>query len=140
MSSAPQRVVLITGSRHAIRADFLDVIHGALLDLDIRNSDVFIHGAAKGVDSLAADYLKSSAPWPTVVSMHAQWEQHGRSAGPRRNVQMLCVIRAMSECGYQPFLIAFPGCESKGTRHMIRIWEQAGLATPLIFELPKDDQ
>jgi hypothetical protein len=136
------RAFCISGSRHATTNHFLNVIHGALCNLEIRNSDVFIHGAARGVDSLVGEYLQSAAPWPVAVPMHAQWERHGRGAGPRRNEQMLRIVTAMSKCGYRPFLLAFPRGKSPGTRQMIRIWENARLTKPLIFELPilQDDQ
>jgi YspA, cpYpsA-related SLOG family len=77
--------LLITGGRtytdYSAAASALDAIHAktpiALL----------IHGAARGADSTAAQWAKNrnvpQAPFP------ADWEKHGKAAGPIRNQQMI---------------------------------------------------
>ena len=63
-----------------------------------------IHGAAIGADSLAALWAKKvgkqGLPYP------ADWEKHGKSAGPIRNAKML-------REGKPDLVVAFPG--GKGT-------------------------
>jgi predicted Rossmann-fold nucleotide-binding protein len=83
-------------------------------------NDVLIHGAASGADKVAAAWAKSEGieclPFP------ADWYPNGRqggldrSAGPRRNQQML-------DEGRPDFVIAFPG--GSGTADMVRRAEAA---------------
>lgn len=47
-----------------------------------------IHGAAKGVDSLAAHIGKYTYHLP-ILSFPANWKRNGKGAGPIRNRQML---------------------------------------------------
>lgn len=56
------------------------------LDLEFPNM-VLVHGAAPGADSLAEKVAKAlgikTEPHP------AEWDKYGKSAGPRRNLEML---------------------------------------------------
>lgn len=103
--------VLIAGSRtitqearlHAV----LDRLHAETPFTEV------IAGGARGADRLAARWArKRNLP---LMEVHADWERHGRSAGYRRNTEML-------ERGPQ-LVVAFvdrPWRESKGTAHTIR--------------------
>lgn len=69
---------------------------------------VIIHGDARGADTLADTYARRhNIP---VLAFPADWKQHGRSAGPRRNKQMLIE-------GKPDLVVAFPG--TAGTANMI---------------------
>jgi hypothetical protein len=76
---------------------------------------VLIHGDAKGADSLADAWARyneiETDPFP------ADWEQHGKKAGPIRNRQMIA-------SGID-LLLAFPG--GKGTADMIAACKAAGV-------------
>ena len=77
--------------------------------------DTIIHGDARGADSLAAWWATfnkiKEVPFP------ADWEKHGKAAGPIRNREMLLQT--------QPDLIvAFPG--GKGTQDMINVSRKHG--------------
>lgn len=75
-----------------------------------------IHGAARGADSLAADYGRDcNIP---VTAFLAEWSRHGKSAGYVRNRRML-------EEGPAPLVIAFLG--GKGTAHMVKTEREAGV-------------
>jgi hypothetical protein len=78
---------------------------------------VLIHGGAKGADSLSG--LWATARQVNDVRVYkADWETHGRSAGPIRNQKMLTES--------QPHvIIAFEG--GKGTADMIRQGKKAGI-------------
>jgi len=99
--------VLVCGGRHYQNRYTLDQV----LD-DIHANyriDLVIHGAAKGADSLAADWAFSRGV--SVISCPADWEKHGKAAGSKRNVYMLT---------YEPDLVvAFSG--SKGTENMKKL-------------------
>jgi hypothetical protein len=74
-----------------------------------------IHGAAKGADSLAGHWARTFGIKETAVP--ADWDKHGKRAGPLRNEEML----KLKPDG----VVAFPG--GRGTEHMIRIATEAGL-------------
>jgi predicted Rossmann-fold nucleotide-binding protein len=77
---------------------------------------VLIHGGAPGADKLANDWAVSrSVP---VEVFPAAWSEHGHSAGPLRNAQML-------KDGKPTLVIAFPG--GKGTRDLVRRATHKGL-------------
>ena len=62
------------------------------------------------------------------VPMPAQWKTRGKSAGPDRNTEMLNVLLALRECGYDVEVLAFVLPSSRGTWDMVRKAQAAGLA------------
>lgn len=82
-----------------------------------------IHGAARGADRLAGIYGKSLGI--PVLSFPADWNKHGRAAGPIRNEQML------SE-GKPDIVFAFWDGKSIGTKHMIDISRKAGVRVKVV--------
>lgn len=102
--------VLVCGGR-----DFRDwqAVHAALDDL---GPTVLIEGGAAGADRLARCWaVEHGVP---VVTYAADWQAHGRSAGPRRNQFML-------EDGKPDLVLAFPG--GSGTADMCRRAKRAGI-------------
>lgn len=75
-----------------------------------------ITGGARGADFLAQRFALGCRIPHTVYP--AQWEMYGKSAGYRRNIQML-------EEGKPDLVVAFPG--GKGTAMMIDIAKKAGV-------------
>ena len=78
--------------------------------------DTIISGAAKGADTLAADWAAMN--WAYLEEYPAQWDKYGRKAGPIRNKQML-------DEGQPDLVIAFPG--GHGTDNMCKQAEKAGV-------------
>lgn len=77
---------------------------------------VIIHGNARGADLLADQYAREKSL--RVLSFPADWNLHGKRAGPIRNIKMLTES--------QPHvIIAFKG--GNGTAHMVRIGKEAGV-------------
>jgi hypothetical protein len=111
--------LLITGGR-----DFTDrgAIENALLDLEQR-PDVVIHGDAAGADRVAASVAEEHGL--DVWKFPANWARYGKSAGPRRNYQMLVE-------GRPTHVLAFPG--GPGTENMIKQASKAGLRVRRISE------
>jgi predicted Rossmann fold nucleotide-binding protein DprA/Smf involved in DNA uptake len=68
-----------------------------------------VHGGAKGVDSCASRFAEEYDIKEVVVE--ANWDEHGKAAGPRRNSKM---------AEYGDVLIVVWDGESNGTRNMIR--------------------
>jgi len=74
----------------------------------IPNPTEVVSGGAQGVDRLGEEWAKlNSIP---VKVYPADWERHGKAAGPIRNAEMSI---------YAGGLIAFWDGVSKGTAHMI---------------------
>ncbi len=104
-------IVAVTGGR-----DFNDIerVRRALYRLD-PTPTLLLHGAAAGADTLAAQVAEELGI-PTEA-YPADWDKFGRTAGPRRNEEMI---------SRKPdLLLAFPG--ATGTRNMTRQAIAAGI-------------
>lgn len=100
--------VLVCGGR-----DYTDKVRMSRI-LSRHHISHLIHGAARGADTLAAEWAISrnipTSPYP------ADWDKYGKSAGYIRNSKML-------KKGKPDLVIAFPG--GKGTASMIRLTKSA---------------
>lgn len=108
--------VIIAGCRH-VRGDKADaLVRDAIANSgwDREISEV-IHGAAFGIDSAAQRVCNGR--WP-VTPVPADWNAHGKSAGPIRNRKM---------AGMADALIAVWDGKSRGTKNMIETAEKMGL-------------
>lgn len=72
------------------------------------NTLIFVSGGCKGADMLGERYAKENGF--EIERYKADWEKHGKSAGPKRNMQM-------AEIG--DYVICFWDGKSKGTLSMI---------------------
>lgn len=110
--------VLVCGGR-----DFNDesLVMKTLDQIDRQHGIVeIVHGAARGADSLAGKWADTR--FRTVTEFPANWQAHGKAAGPIRNQEML---------GHTPDLVvAFPG--GRGTADMVRRAKAEGI---LVFEV-----
>ncbi|BAQ18361.1 hypothetical protein GL4_2928 [Methyloceanibacter caenitepidi] len=75
-----------------------------------------IHGNATGADALAGFW--AIAVGVPILAFAADWNKHGRAAGPIRNKQML-------DEGKPDLVIAFPG--GRGTANMVRQARERGV-------------
>ena len=94
-----------------------------LLDFNRAKITMIIHGAARGADSLAAEWAQSHNIWDWPFP--ADWQKHGRKAGFLRNQQML-------DEASPDLVVAFPG--GVGTRMMIALARKAGVR---VIEVPE---
>lgn len=76
-------VIVITGSRSWTNRA---AIENALRPF-VEEHPLVIHGGAYGADQIAGE-VAHALGMPVEV-MPAEWDKHGRSAGPRRNIAML---------------------------------------------------
>lgn len=75
-----------------------------------------MQGGARGVDTIAGAWARTKPEIQRFVC-RADWEKHGKAAGPKRNARML---------EWEPDLVvAFPG--GRGTADMVRRAEAAGV-------------
>lgn len=113
--------VLVTGSRTFSDARIVDAVLTGLWHN--YGSMLVIAGGAKGADDLAGRWCDRwefpLETWP------ADWEKHGKAAGPIRNQKMLDRFE-----GEPDLVLAFvdkPLEESKGTADMVRRARKAGV-------------
>jgi len=78
-------VVLICGTRHYI-PEYAPVVD-KILDKYDPKKDTIIHGGATGVDTMVNTSAHKRGF--KVIVFKADWKAFGRSAGPKRNQQMI---------------------------------------------------
>lgn len=108
--------VIVCGGRDY---DDREAVYQALATLHAKHDLlVIIHGGAKGADSLAAEYASQSKKPCHLICEMADWDTHGKAAGPIRN-------RAMLDKHKPEGVVAFPG--GTGTADMVAQAEAAGI-------------
>lgn len=113
--------IIIAGSRGFPRGAFDDAI--ALIDPG--HVDAVVSGCAVGPDTWGAQWARAHGI--QVVEMPADWERHGRAAGPLRNADMLS--HALHHRGR---LLAFWDGYSRGTAHIIGAARRLGLPVTVV--------
>jgi len=89
-------------------------------NLDLAEVEI-VSGVARGADQLGERWAAvNEIP---VRRFHAEWDRLGRSAGYKRNDQMR---------KYATHLVAFSVGHSRGTEHMIRTAQEAGLEVRVV--------
>lgn len=121
--------VLITGDREWKDAS---KVRRVLLALQAVTRDVIIvHGGARGADSIAGIIAEELFGPSRVECYPAEWTKYGKSAGPRRNQQMLTEsIRKAEIDGHRlEHAVAFHSDleHSKGTKDMVSRLDRAGI-------------
>lgn len=109
--------IIITGGR-----DYKDR-YTVCTVLDILKPSLIIQGGASGADDIALQYAKqNNIPYKTYK---ADWEKHGRAAGPIRNKEM---------CTRHPeaMIVAFKG--GRGTENCIKEAEKLGMLVYRVTE------
>ena len=106
--------LLVTGGR--TYQDYKAVCH-ALDTLHAQTPiTLLIHGNAQGADTLARKWAYTRGV--PHSSFPAEWDKHGKAAGPIRNQQMLTE-------GHPNAYLAFPG--GRGTQDMVSRCKRAGI-------------
>lgn len=105
--------VLVCGGRQ-----FNDYLNASLAldDLNLGEGDTIIEGGASGADACAFNYATYRGI--SCETFQADWQAHGKKAGPIRNQRML-------DEGKPDMVVAFPG--GKGTADMKKRAKKAGL-------------
>lgn len=109
--------VLVCGSRHFNDKELLHSV------LDKINITTIIQGEARGADTMGREYAEERRL--NCLSFPAEWDKHGKRAGPIRNYQML-------KEGKPDLVVAFLAPNSRGTKHMIEIAQKAGVPVEII--------
>ncbi len=120
------RVLVCGGREYADKERVYRILDAAVkaLNVDGRTRNIrLIHGAAKGADTLAAQW--ASERGVPATDYPADWDTHGKRAGYIRNKQML-------DEGKPHAVIAFPG--GIGTRMMVGLAKRYGIPVKEYFE------
>ena len=99
---SPHKIAIV-GSRHFPALHLVEMFVG-----DLPQNSIVISGGAAGVDASAAQ-AATARNMETMV-FNADWEEHGRKAGPLRNIQ---IVDACDSA------VAFWDGQSRGTLHTI---------------------
>lgn len=91
-----------------------------LSNLD-RADVVIVSGAARGADKLGEQYAKERGY--KIDSHPADWDKYGKSAGYRRNKEMVDIASAA---------ICFWDGKSKGTKHTIDLCKEKGIPCKIV--------
>jgi hypothetical protein len=86
-----------------------------------------LQGGASGADLLAHEW--ALAKEIRSITVPAKRSQHGRSAGLKRNLEMLGLIHPKYDA-----VIAFPGAPAPITDHMVGIARAAGFEPLIVGE------
>lgn len=80
-----------------------------------------VSGGARGVDRMGEEWAESRGL--PVKRFPAQWDKHGRAAGPIRNAEM---------ARYAEALLALWDGQSRGTKNMIENAQKMGLKVHVV--------
>jgi hypothetical protein len=106
--------VVVTGGRTYADRDRLYAVLSAVWSR--YPGCTLVEGGALGADRLAREWARANAV--AVETVVANWATHGKSAGPRRNREML-------ELPGVRLVVAFPG--GRGTAHAVATAKGLGL-------------
>jgi len=109
--------VIVCGGRDYNNAEMLNLV---LDEIHAKTPiTTMIQGGAKGADDLAFRWA-CRTKGVSITTHHAEWDKHGRAAGPIRNAHML-------QDG-PDLVVAFPG--GRGTANMVK--QSRAAAVPVI--------
>lgn len=116
--------ILVCGDRHFNDYEYVrnKIVENCPKEYE-DGSLVVISGAARGVDTCAADFALVHNL--QLLEYPADWDKYGKAAGPIRNKQML-------DEGKPDLVVAFLAEGSRGTANMIKQAEEAGVTVKVI--------
>jgi hypothetical protein len=125
--------ILVCGDRNWTDKRMIgEVLIGEAIDATFplfgRENVVIIHGASRGADSIAGEWVARWSSHNVTEEVYpANWEKYGRAAGPIRNQQML-------DEGKPDLVLAFHDDfeNSKGTKDMVTRARKAGIKVKVL--------
>ena len=120
--------IIIAGSRDFNDYEYLKKELTQFIANHPNRQFTIVSGAARGADRLGERFAREKNI--SVKRFPAEWDKLGRGAGYIRNAQMLDYI-SQSDC--EGYVIAFWDGKSKGTQHMIKTAQKAGVTVEIKF-------
>ncbi len=114
--------VLVTGDRNWCNKDRIRQVLST-----IPNIEFIVEGGARGADTLAREVATDLGI--EVREYKADWNKHGRAAGPIRNRLMLYETKPNLVVAFHNNIL-----ESKGTRDMVRITRSKDITAHIYTE------
>ncbi|AUR85897.1 hypothetical protein NVP1081O_162 [Vibrio phage 1.081.O._10N.286.52.C2] len=114
--------VVVTGGRDYKNRKLVYAALDRIYNSNYIGRMTLIEGGALGADRFAQDWAKQAHIDVTLLTMDADWDKYGDSAGFRRNVDMV------NQC--PDICIAFKG--GKGTKGMVDLCRERKIRTHLI--------
>ncbi len=102
--------IIVTGGRDFTNSAYIRLV------LDTLEPDIIVQGGARGTDRIAAEWAFDHDK--EIITILANWKEHGKSAGPRRNADMLIAHPDIK------YVLMFPG--GRVTGHMCDIAHKKG--------------
>jgi hypothetical protein len=113
--------LIICGGRdftdQAFINEVLNLVH------EKKGIELIIQGGARGADRLGKEWAVANNV--RNVEVPADWDRHGKSAGYKRNAEMLAMLLHLKKKGDKVAVVAFPG--GVGTNNMMVLAEKAGV-------------
>jgi hypothetical protein len=115
--------IIICGGRDYDEAEYAFKMLDLLFDSEL--PELVIEGGARGADRIGRHWADTRGI--PVLTMNAQWDLYGKSAGYRRNTDM-------ADEG-PDLVVALPG--GRGTQHMIDIANKRKIT---VLQIPKSSE
>lgn len=115
--------LIVAGSRdfdnEELAYKVLDTLTAHLVDIsgDPHSEVQIVSGKATGADKIGEQYAQDH--YLGIKEFPADWKKYGNAAGPIRNNEM---------ASYADALVCFWDGQSKGTKNMIKLAQDAGLS------------
>ena len=114
--------ILICGDRNYQNKEKIkQCLQDVMKEFNIDNNwehNYIIHGCAKGADTIGGEVGKELDF--DIIEYPANWDEYGKSAGPKRNYQMLIEGKPDLVLAFHPDIK-----NSKGTKHIVSISKEA---------------
>ena len=124
--------IIVCGGKTEHPQEVVDkFILGVLAELGITDC-VIVSGGCKGADISGEKFAEARGF--EVVRFLPDWKTYGRSAGIRRNAEMINYI-SQSEC---PAVIAFWNGESRGTKFTVEQAKERGIPVYIYYYKSKN--
>lgn len=116
--------VVFTGTRKPLLVGDVTHVLVAVADACWAGAEIAVGDCPTGVDAVVRMYLERTE-YPHWLEFRADWDRHGKAAGPRRNLGMVrwASIAEIKLC------FGFPDPDSKGTLNCLDLARDAGLLT-----------
>lgn len=124
-----KKVIVVTGGRDYHRHYRINNI------LTEIQPSLVVQGGARGADRGAEMWAQKNAV--PCLRVPADWELHGKSAGPKRNGLMIDMAKGLAESmGAMLVVLAFEG--GPGTANCVRCAKTMGIRTFAVYDRPNE--